>query len=419
MTAGRLSGDPHRRRHPLRRAAARGRVAARASSRPTTSAPTSASSAAPARASRCWSPRWSSASWPAGSGIAHPRPGRGRARRGDRPLRGRRGGPGPAQREHRAEPRRRLPARLVRLRLRVHARPRRRRPGHLARRAHRQRRPRAGATRTCWSGTASCGRSTTAPACTSTTRWSGGIGSADRFARQPYDASDHVLAALPARACPTPTPSSRRRSPASCSSDVRRPGAATTGSSRCPGASTTTTLRAAYVDFLLRAGRRRPGRGCRRRAPHERADGLPVRRPPVRAARGPRGVRQRRRGALLPAGRLPRGALPRRPRTRLAALAPERRRSTRWARRWPRSRRCAAATSRRARRVAPRWAPGSASSARPAAPSSSPGRSTAAPPTTPARQLEHLLDPWCARRPEPGLEDRAAGATSTAATPRA
>ena len=59
-----------RRGHPLRHPAARGRQPARASSRPTTSAPTSASSAAPARASGCWSPRWSSASWPAGSGCA-------------------------------------------------------------------------------------------------------------------------------------------------------------------------------------------------------------------------------------------------------------------------------------------------------------------------------------------------------------
>ena len=51
-------------------AAARGRLAARASSRPTTSAPTSASSAAPARGCGCWSPRWSSASSPARSGSA-------------------------------------------------------------------------------------------------------------------------------------------------------------------------------------------------------------------------------------------------------------------------------------------------------------------------------------------------------------
>ena len=38
-------------------------------------------------------------------------------------LRGGRGGPGPAHRQHRAEPRRRLPARLVRVRRRLHARP--------------------------------------------------------------------------------------------------------------------------------------------------------------------------------------------------------------------------------------------------------------------------------------------------------
>ena len=64
------SRDPHRRGHPLRHAAARGRQPARASSRPTTSAPTSASSAAPARGCGCWSPRWSWAGSPSGSGCA-------------------------------------------------------------------------------------------------------------------------------------------------------------------------------------------------------------------------------------------------------------------------------------------------------------------------------------------------------------
>ena len=43
------------------------------SSRPTTWAPTSASSAAPARGCGCWSPRWSSASWPARIGLRTPR----------------------------------------------------------------------------------------------------------------------------------------------------------------------------------------------------------------------------------------------------------------------------------------------------------------------------------------------------------
>ena len=49
-------------------------------------------------------------------GLRTPRPGRARPRSGDRPLRGRRGGPGPAQRQPRAQPRHRLPARRVRLR---------------------------------------------------------------------------------------------------------------------------------------------------------------------------------------------------------------------------------------------------------------------------------------------------------------
>ena len=88
---------------------------------------------------------------------AHPAPRRARPRPRARPLRGRRGGAGPAQRQRRRQPRHRLPARLVR----------RRRPGE-----HRRRRGRAassgstpspptstarGATPTSWSGTATSG----------------------------------------------------------------------------------------------------------------------------------------------------------------------------------------------------------------------------------------------------------------------
>ena len=56
-TAGRSREPADRHRDPVRRAVARGRLAARASSRPTTWAPTCASSVAPGRACRCWWPR--------------------------------------------------------------------------------------------------------------------------------------------------------------------------------------------------------------------------------------------------------------------------------------------------------------------------------------------------------------------------
>ena len=74
--------------------------------------------------------------------AAHPAAGGARPRPGHRPLRGRRGGPGPAQRQPGAQPRHRLPARLVRLRRPV-ASHGEHRPGAgaLARRVLRQRRP--------------------------------------------------------------------------------------------------------------------------------------------------------------------------------------------------------------------------------------------------------------------------------------
>ena len=108
---GARSRDPDRRGHPLRHPAARGRHRCPGSSRPTTSAPTSASSAAPARACGCWWPRSIVGELARRIGLRTPRLVGARPRPRDRPLRGRRGGPGPAQRQPRAQPRRRLPAR--------------------------------------------------------------------------------------------------------------------------------------------------------------------------------------------------------------------------------------------------------------------------------------------------------------------
>jgi len=79
--------------------------------------------------------------------------------------------------------------------------------------------------------------------------WSGGIGSAARFAAQPYDASDHVLAAyrdrLPAadaELAPRVTPDLLGEVLAMVPDEWLEP---------VPGAETAEALRAAYVEFLL------------------------------------------------------------------------------------------------------------------------------------------------------------------------
>ena len=78
--------------------------------------------------------------------------------------------------------------------------------------------------------------------------WSGGIGSAQRFAAQPYDAADHVLAAyrrhLPdvdASLATAVTPELLREVTGSVPDEWLEP---------VPGAETPAALRAAYVDFL-------------------------------------------------------------------------------------------------------------------------------------------------------------------------
>ena len=290
--------DPHRLRDPLRRAAARGRLACPASSRPTTSAPTSASSAAPARASRCWSPRWSSASWPGGSASRTPE------------LVGVELDAVIGSYEADEEVQDLLTA-SIGLNLGVdflpgsfgydagyHAGPRGRGLRAVARRAHRERRPQLAQPEPAGLARPACGPSTTAPACTSTTAGPAASAPPERFARQPYDASDHVLRARTAPGCRPSTPSSPRRSPARCSPTCWA------GARRVAGAG----RRGGDAGRPARGVRRRScspgsaatGPGCRWRARHERADGLPVRRAALRAARGPGGVPQRRRGAALP-----------------------------------------------------------------------------------------------------------------------
>ena len=78
--------------------------------------------------------------------------------------------------------------------------------------------------------------------------WSGGIGSPERFARQPYDASDHVLAAhrggVPA-ADAVLAPQVTRDLLSEVASKVPD-----TWLEAVPGAETPDALRAAYVDFL-------------------------------------------------------------------------------------------------------------------------------------------------------------------------
>jgi hypothetical protein len=79
--------------------------------------------------------------------------------------------------------------------------------------------------------------------------WSGGIGSAERFARQPYDASDHVLAsylpgvaAADARLAPQVTPDVLGGVLDEVPDEWLEP---------VPGAEDPAALRAAYTEFLL------------------------------------------------------------------------------------------------------------------------------------------------------------------------
>ncbi len=79
--------------------------------------------------------------------------------------------------------------------------------------------------------------------------WSGGVGSVERFAGQPYDASDHVLAAFRRH-----VPSVDEALAAQVTRDLLQD---VTGHvpdewlEPVPGAETPAALRAAYVDFLL------------------------------------------------------------------------------------------------------------------------------------------------------------------------
>ncbi len=242
-------GDPHGRRDPLRRAAARGRLAARdrRGRRP--------------RHLRLQVPRR--------------RPGRpGAGRRGDRRrarpaarasrtpelvvvdldgrdrhVRGRRGGAGPAHREHRSQPRRRLPARLVRVRRRLHPRPRGGGPDPVAGCAHRQRGPVVAQPQPAASGTATCGPSTTAPASTSTTA---GPAESGRPRGSPRSPTTPPTTCSPpsSAASPRSTPASPRWSRASCLIDVVAL-VPDVWLEPVPGAATPAALRAAYVDFLL------------------------------------------------------------------------------------------------------------------------------------------------------------------------
>ena len=79
--------------------------------------------------------------------------------------------------------------------------------------------------------------------------WSGGVGSPERFARQPYDASDHVLTAYrpglaeaDAELAPQVNQSLLEEVAAEVPDDWLEP---------VPGAETADALRAAYVEFLL------------------------------------------------------------------------------------------------------------------------------------------------------------------------
>ena len=195
----------------------------------------------------------------------------------------------------------------------------------------------AGATPTCCAGTATCGdrprRGSVLPPCLG-----GGITGPGRAA-QPWDATDHVL--RPARrwspSTPWPGPGSVARRSPRLLADVPTP-----GWSRCRGR-LAGALRAAYVDFLDARLATRQWLPLERR--HDAGPPLPVRRAALRAARRPRGVRQRRRGGLLPGA--PTSSRP--PGTSTATAArprPAASTSTRCARRWRSSTASAPATAR-------------------------------------------------------------------------
>ncbi len=186
--------DRHRRGHPLRHPAARGRQ------------PAGAGRGRRPRHLRLQVPRRRPGGARAGrrgdrqrpggpARPAHAPAGGPRARPADRPLRGRRGGAGPPQRQPRAQPGHRLPAGRVRLRGRdLDCQPTSPRgcsgstpspPTSTA----------PGATPTSCCGTTTCGSSTTAPSLYFHHGWSGGVGDPARFAQQPWDVRDHVFGA--------------------------------------------------------------------------------------------------------------------------------------------------------------------------------------------------------------------------------
>ena len=150
------SRDPHRRGHPLRHAAARGRLTARAGRG---RRPGHLRLQVPRRRPGRPGPGRRGGRRRAGPAdrAAHSSAGGARARSGDRALRGRRGGAGPAQRQPRPQPRRRLPARRVRLRRRTRRRSPRWRRGCCGWTPSAPTSTAAGATPTCCCGTATCG----------------------------------------------------------------------------------------------------------------------------------------------------------------------------------------------------------------------------------------------------------------------
>ena len=204
--------------------------------------------------------------------------------------------------------------------------------------------------------------------------WSNGVTAPERFAAQAWDASDHVLRQYLGRLAGVDGEAGDRL-----------------------GHDVFVEVLAEVPDAWLEAGARRRDAGAaaggvrrvpRRPARHPRvaAPGarvvtargppLPVRRAALRAARGPRGVRQRRGGALLPGDRLPRGGLE--PQRRAAAGdRPARRRRRRLRRAGLHRPRLRRRPARPVRRGSSRSAPASASSGRRGARCSSPARCTA------------------------------------------
>ena len=381
-------------RHPLRHAAARGRVAAR---HRRGRRPGHLRLQVPRRrpgARGCWSPRWSSASSPGMIGLDTPR------------LVALDLDPEIARYEADEEVQDLLNAsaglnlgvdflpgrvRVRRARCRT-ADGRRGRPGAVARRLRAPTSTAAGATPTCWSGTATSGSIDHGASLYFHHAWPAGLGDPARFAAQPWDVAGHVLRGTSPR---RRLGGGRRRARAPGSTEEPLARGGRRGARRLAGAGPAPTTPSGCARRTSPSSR--PGSGARAVAAGGGGGMSSVGTPTSTSCCGacPRATARSSSTSAwcsTAGGRLPRRRLARR-RGPAARAGPAARRRPGAARRStfvdgvcagdPRAGAAAEAAAR---------ARGSASSRRRAAPCSSPGPVHGGLTADPARQLEHLLE---------------------------